>query len=199
MVRRPDAQDIESREPPIVDVPCTAGQPRNYHAWRKEPVFSFLLSSFIFLPLDMATNAPSNGKSVQQSQETAHTQLHDIMSNDASKGAIVHSFDPDVSPQQKAAAAGRQRDQLKSITRQDGSAQGEKELSIDANGGGTVPTITVEDADKATDEEQKKSGGATPSLPATPTMRLQRLVPAGVPVLTFNGNSLRPSTKPLFG
>jgi hypothetical protein len=32
------------------------------------------------------------------------------------------------------------------------------ELSIDANGGGTVPIITVEDVDK--------SGSATPSLPA---------------------------------
>ncbi|KAG2155499.1 C2 domain-containing protein [Suillus clintonianus] len=116
----------------------------------------------------MATNAPSNGNGVQQSQETAQTQLHDIMSNDASKGAIVHSFDPDASPQQKAAAAGMQRDQLKSITGQDGSAQGEKELSIDANGGGPVPTITVEDADEATDEEQKKSGSTTPSLPLIP-------------------------------
>ncbi|KAG2138018.1 hypothetical protein DEU56DRAFT_945845 [Suillus clintonianus] len=42
-------------------------------------------------------------------------------------------FDPGVSPQQKAAVAGRQHDRLKRITRQYGSAQGEKELSIDAN------------------------------------------------------------------
>jgi hypothetical protein len=73
----------------------------------------------------MAMNAPSNG-GIQQPQQTAKTHVHDIMNHDASKGAIVHSFDPDAPPQQKAAAAGRQRDQLKSIVPQDGSAHGGK-------------------------------------------------------------------------
>jgi hypothetical protein len=72
----------------------------------------------------MATN-PSNG-SGQHPDESADAQLHDIMNHDASKGAIVHSFDPDASPQQKAATAGNQRHQLKSVTQQDGAAQDEK-------------------------------------------------------------------------
>ncbi|KAG0691447.1 hypothetical protein DFH29DRAFT_1022258, partial [Suillus ampliporus] len=54
-------------------------------------------------------------------------------------------------------------------------AGGANELSIDATGGGTVPTITVEDVDKAANEEQEKSGSATPSLPAIP-----REYPSGV-------------------
>lgn len=75
----------------------------------------------------MATNAPSNG-GVKQPQETAETHLHDIMSHDASKGAVVHSFDPDAPPEQKAAAAGRQRDQVKSIVQQDGNVDGKGAL-----------------------------------------------------------------------
>ncbi|KAG2137921.1 hypothetical protein DEU56DRAFT_901349 [Suillus clintonianus] len=37
MVRRRDVQDVKSREPPIIEVPYTAGKPRNYHARRKKP------------------------------------------------------------------------------------------------------------------------------------------------------------------
>lgn len=121
----------------------------------------------------MATNAPSNG-GVQQPQETAETHLHDIMSHDASKGAIVHSFDPDAPPEQKAAAAGRQRDQLKSIVQQDGNVDG-KELSID---GATLPTITVEDTDEVTNKKHQKSGSVTPSAPAVPGEYPSGLAPA---------------------
>ncbi|KAG2135177.1 hypothetical protein DEU56DRAFT_981255 [Suillus clintonianus] len=39
-VRRRDGSDAQLREPPIVEVPCTAGKPRNYHAWRKKPTAS---------------------------------------------------------------------------------------------------------------------------------------------------------------
>ena len=75
----------------------------------------------------MATNAHSND-SVQHPQDNVEAQaLYNlIMKHDASNGAAVHSFDPDTSPKQKAAAAGKLSDQLKSITQQDGSAQGEK-------------------------------------------------------------------------
>ncbi|KAG2350711.1 tricalbin [Suillus weaverae] len=111
------------------------------------------------MSLAMETNAPSNG-GVKQPQEPAETHIHDIMSHDASKGAIVHSFDPDALPQQKAAAAGRQRDQLESIVQQDGSAHGGKELSI---GGASVPAITIENADEPTNEERQKLGSVTPS------------------------------------
>ena len=43
-------------------------------------------------------------------------QLNGITETDANKGATVHTFDPDASPQAKAAAAGQGKDQLESIT-----------------------------------------------------------------------------------
>ncbi|KAG2135171.1 hypothetical protein DEU56DRAFT_901903 [Suillus clintonianus] len=42
MVRRRDGSGIELRKPPIVEVPCTAGKPRNYHARKKKPAASSL-------------------------------------------------------------------------------------------------------------------------------------------------------------
>ena len=41
---------------------------------------------------------------------------HDMLSKDAARGnATVHTFDPDASPEEKAAAAGKARSQLKSV------------------------------------------------------------------------------------
>ncbi|OJA07635.1 hypothetical protein AZE42_01107 [Rhizopogon vesiculosus] len=102
--------------------------------------------------------------------QLADAQLHNIMNHDASEGATVHSFDPDASPQQKAATAGKQRDQLKSVNQQDRSAQGEKEVAVDINGGGVLPTITIEDADRATKEEQEKTCNTSPETPSAPTV-----------------------------
>ena len=39
--------------------------------------------------------------------------------NDQAKGAPVHSFDPDATPEQKAGTAGKARDQLKDIRSKD--------------------------------------------------------------------------------
>lgn len=138
----------------------------------------------------MATNTPSNG-GVKPPQETAETHIHDIMSHDASKGATVHSFDPDSTPQQKAAAAGMQHDQLKSIIQQDGSGHGGKgallsllrhpnptSTSEPPIVGAPIPTITVEDTDEATNEEQEKSGSVTPSAPTVPGEYPSGLAPA---------------------
>ncbi|KAG1730993.1 hypothetical protein EDB19DRAFT_1363210 [Suillus lakei] len=55
--RRPES-DIELQEPPVVDVPCTAGQPRNYHA-RKKPAAS--------------TSKPSNTHTAQQPSGAAQS------------------------------------------------------------------------------------------------------------------------------
>lgn len=43
-------------------------------------------------------------------------------------------------------------------------------MAIDLNGGGILPTITIEDADRATKEEQEKANNAseTPSAPTVP-------------------------------
>jgi len=126
----------------------------------------------------MATDT-SNG-----SQQNANAELHNILEHDASKGAAVHIFDPDASPQQKAAAAGKQSGQLKSVATHDVGAQFNKgalllclfhqvtspdtisEMPVEINGGGIVPTISVEDADRATKEEQEMSANAPPP-PAT--------------------------------
>lgn len=44
------------------------------------------------------------------------SQLDAILRQDAQQKRVpVHTFDPDASPQEKAAAAGRARDQLRSI------------------------------------------------------------------------------------
>jgi hypothetical protein len=54
----------------------------------------------------MAANIPQD-ESVQHPNPQEHVapdQLHDILASDASKGAAVHSFSPEASPQAKAAA-----------------------------------------------------------------------------------------------
>lgn len=60
-----------------------------------------------FLPRTMASSLPPNGPS---STIRAHAQANDILQSDAAKGNVaVHSFDPDASPAEKAAAAGKAR------------------------------------------------------------------------------------------
>ncbi|KAG2135170.1 hypothetical protein DEU56DRAFT_756791 [Suillus clintonianus] len=55
MMRRRDGSNVELREPPIVEVPCTAGKPRDYHA-RKRPAAS--------------SSRPSNTNTTQQHPAT---------------------------------------------------------------------------------------------------------------------------------
>lgn len=57
----------------------------------------------------------------------------------------VHTFDENASPEQKAAQAGKARDQLKSVQNKD--EQAEREVHVDKGGAHIVPTITVQDAD----------------------------------------------------
>jgi hypothetical protein len=55
----------------------------------------------------MATSSPQNG--------SAQDQVNKLVNQDAAKGRVaVHTFDPDETPQQKAAAAGKGSEQLKS-------------------------------------------------------------------------------------
>ncbi|KAH7915157.1 C2 domain-containing protein [Hygrophoropsis aurantiaca] len=116
----------------------------------------------------MSSNTPSNG--VEQHQQAADAHVHGLLSHDAAKGAAVHSFHPDASPQEKSAAAGKGRDQLKSSNQQGGDSQGGKEVAIDTGNSGIVPTITVEDADKVAKEEREDTGqlGGSPPTATTP-------------------------------
>lgn len=68
--------------------------------------------------------ASSNGALDPSSQ----AQLNGIQHQDEAKGAVVHSFNPDASPQEKAAAAGKARDQLQSVSK-DESAGGKGNAS----------------------------------------------------------------------
>lgn len=54
----------------------------------------------------------TNGLAANQNGQAA---LDAALKKDADKGAAVHSFDPEASPAQKGAAAGKARDQLKSV------------------------------------------------------------------------------------
>lgn len=60
----------------------------------------------------MATNGLHNGQA----------EANGIMQQDADKGRVaVHTFDPTATPAEKGAAAGKDRDQLKSANTQEGA------------------------------------------------------------------------------
>lgn len=55
----------------------------------------------------------------------AQAQLNGLLQADASKGGVaVHTFDPNSSPQEKAAAAGKGREQVSKVGGKDESAGG---------------------------------------------------------------------------
>ncbi|KAG6910551.1 hypothetical protein DXG01_009501 [Tephrocybe rancida] len=72
-------------------------------------------------------------------------EVNGLLKQDADAGARVHTFDPSASPEEKGAAAGKGRDQLKSIT---GEGQEAKELLIQHGPSTVIPTITVQDTDE---------------------------------------------------
>ncbi|EKM83486.1 hypothetical protein AGABI1DRAFT_88463 [Agaricus bisporus var. burnettii JB137-S8] len=86
---------------------------------------------------------------------TIPSQLDAVLKQDADqKKAPVHTFDPNASPQEKAAAAGKARTQVQSIVSDDLKPSrplpaGGKELKIDPGRSTAVPTITVNDHDSA--------------------------------------------------
>ncbi|KAF9243825.1 C2 domain-containing protein [Melanogaster broomeanus] len=113
----------------------------------------------------MATNTPHK-ESVQY--QTTQAQPSDLFANNASKGPPVYSFNPDATPQEKAAAASNDRDKLNLPSTADREPAGGKEVPIDSGGGVVVPTITVEDADKAMAEEKEKSHAPSSEAPPAP-------------------------------
>ncbi|EDR16040.1 uncharacterized protein LACBIDRAFT_227976 [Laccaria bicolor S238N-H82] len=73
----------------------------------------------------MASLSATNGK----------TEAHHVKEHAEAKGAPVHSFDPDASPSEKAAVAGKSRDKLQSVIPKDDDYER------------VLPTITIEDVD----------------------------------------------------
>jgi hypothetical protein len=60
----------------------------------------------------MATTVSKNGGAREPSPQEAVTGL---VKKDEAKGMAVHTFDPNASPAEKAAVAGKGRDQVKSV------------------------------------------------------------------------------------
>ena len=61
----------------------------------------------------------------------AQAKVNDIVQQDAAKNRVaVHTFDADATPQQKAASAAKNEDQLKSITQNGDSPGGKGMYSI---------------------------------------------------------------------
>ncbi|KAJ6574724.1 C2 domain-containing protein [Mycena capillaripes] len=75
----------------------------------------------------------------------------------------VHSFDPEAKPSEKGAAAGKARDQLKSV--KDDSGPGARELTIETGKSNVVPTITVEDIDAEKAADASEDHDDTPQPP----------------------------------
>jgi hypothetical protein len=133
----------------------------------------------------MASSLPPNGLSSANAIH-AHGQANDIVQNDASRGNVaVHSFDPDASPAEKAAAAGKARKQLTSTLPAKPTEGGRgqpflyvlpascrvcclplKELAVDTGSDGPVPTITIEDVDKERPKDVSPVPGQLPASKA---------------------------------
>ncbi|KAG8929500.1 hypothetical protein FRC02_005514 [Tulasnella sp. 418] len=98
---------------------------------------------------------------MDSSQEAAAAVIN-LAEEDLSKGAAVHTFDPDASPDSKAATAGKAATALKPIT---GDAEAQA-ISVDGAASGPLPppTITIEDVDKAVaKEEDEKATAPSPT------------------------------------
>ncbi|KAI0080049.1 tricalbin [Panus rudis PR-1116 ss-1] len=80
--------------------------------------------------------------------------VNGLVQADVAKNRVaVHTFDPDTSPQEKAAEAGKGAEQLKGVN--DTSALGDREVPIDTGNAHVVPTITIHDVDKVASEEAR--------------------------------------------
>ncbi|KAG8727068.1 hypothetical protein FRC12_022828, partial [Ceratobasidium sp. 428] len=114
-------------------------------------------------------SAPT-AKDMAVASTQANAELNGIQKQEAAKGAVVHSFDPNMSPEEKAAAAGKGRAELQSNKAQERKEEA-RELVVDAGGPPVAPTITIEDVDKATKEvlEESNTQNGEPMPGAMPT------------------------------
>lgn len=103
------------------------------------------------------------------SNQLQDAQAREIFQDGQSKGVPVHNFNPDATPQEKAATAGKARDQLKDVRSKDldlakGSSPNLSELTkshplvvlpelpVDTGDSDVVPTITIHDAEAHPDD-----------------------------------------------
>jgi hypothetical protein len=70
-------------------------------------------------------SATTNGVPPDTAKAQAQAELNGIIQADTDKNRVaVHTFDPNSTPQEKAAAAGKGREAVKSIRAQNGQANG---------------------------------------------------------------------------
>ncbi|KAF9026598.1 C2 domain-containing protein [Rhodocollybia butyracea] len=105
----------------------------------------------------------------------------DVLAHDAANGRVaVHTFDPDASPAQKAAAAGKGKDQLKSVQR-NSEEKGEREVQIDRGHSNVIPTISIQDVD-GEKKFQQQNGSAPPvDAPSSTAAVTTPSPPGGMP------------------
>lgn len=84
------------------------------------------------------------------SNQTQEAQAQQSFLSDQAQGVPVHSFDPDATPEQKAAVVGKARDKLKDTKPKD--LDPAKELDVDTGNSDVIPTITVHDAETHPDD-----------------------------------------------
>ncbi|EMD41578.1 hypothetical protein CERSUDRAFT_110127 [Gelatoporia subvermispora B] len=104
----------------------------------------------------------------------AQAQLNGIVESDVAKNRVaVHTFDPNASPEEKAAAAGAGKDKLKG-PKADAGPSG-KEVAVDTGNSNIIPTITVHDVDNVPDGANPVS----PVPPHSPEANVPGAMPAG--------------------
>ncbi|KAE9395950.1 hypothetical protein BT96DRAFT_958377 [Gymnopus androsaceus JB14] len=116
--------------------------------------------------------------------------VEDVFKQDKDKGRVaVHTFDPDASPAQKAAAAGKGKEQLKGV-QQKSEQGGEREVQIDHGKSNVVPTINIEDVDgeKKIRQEGAEVPDDTPhppgAMPAAPAVGWRAVSGVDLPPLS---------------
>ncbi|KAI0336165.1 tricalbin [Cubamyces sp. BRFM 1775] len=117
----------------------------------------------------------------------AQAKVNGIVEQDAAKGRVpVHTFDPNASPEEKAAAAGKEKSKL---GLENGDVKtGAKELAVDTGKvkPSVLPTITIEDVDRSQPSngqplEKSPASPTSPAWPSSPTSPTDPEVPGAMP------------------
>ncbi|KAF7306591.1 hypothetical protein MIND_00450400 [Mycena indigotica] len=86
--------------------------------------------------------------------------------DDANSRVAVHTFDPEASPTEKAAAAAKNRDQLASVKKDSGP--GARELTVETGKPTAIPTIKVEDMESTEFQQVQDNTPQPPGAIASP-------------------------------
>ncbi|KAF8342603.1 tricalbin [Cantharellus anzutake] len=99
-------------------------------------------------------------------EPVARGTLDAVHARDEDLGGKVHTFNPDASPEQKAALAGQAKGQLSSVT--NGAPKEARGIKLDTGGPPVQPTIKVEDIDESIGDGEKKAETTPPKITEQP-------------------------------